>query len=555
MRKSIEITCLNNNSKKEYPLGTSLMEIIADQKLQLGHKILGALVNNEVEELNYQIFKPKTIEFIDITHKDGWRMYNRSLFFILIKAVKELYPDKTVKIEHSISKGYYCEVSGVAQEDLLQVTSDIENRMRKIVDDDIPFERKELLVEDAVEIFKKNGFDEKVLLFETCPQFYTSVYYLDNCVDYFYGYLVPSTGYIKVFDLVSYFDGMLLRVPNRKKPDELQPIVQQNKMFEIFREYKTWGDIIGVGSIGNINKQVVEGHAGELIKISEALHEKKIAEIADMISQRKGKVKIVLISGPSASGKTTFSKRLSIQLKVAGLKPFQLSLDNYFVNREDTPKDENGEYNFEVLEALDLDLLYNNLHDLLEGKAVKMPKFDFTEGKKYFPDEPITISPDTIFVIEGIHALNPKLMSRFDEDLKFKIYISALTQVGIDHHNRIPTTDNRMLRRIVRDYQYRNYSALDTIRRWPSIRDGEDKYIFPYQEECDVMFNSALFYELGVLKKHAEPILKQVHPIEKEYAEAKRLLKFLSYFQDIPEDEIPPTSILREFLSGSSFKY
>lgn len=555
MRKSIEITCLNNNSKKEYPLGTGLMEIIADQKLQLGHKILGALVNNEVEELNYQIFKPKTIEFIDITHKDGWRMYNRSLFFILIKAVKELYPDKTVKIEHSISKGYYCEVSGVAQEDLLQVTSDIENRMRKIVDDDIPFERKELLVEDAVEIFKKNGFDEKVLLFETCPQFYTSVYYLDNCVDYFYGYLVPSTGYIKVFDLVSYFDGMLLRVPNRKKPDELQPIVQQNKMFEIFREYKTWGDIIGVGSIGNINKQVVEGHAGELIKISEALHEKKIAEIADMISQRKGKVKIVLISGPSASGKTTFSKRLSIQLKVAGLKPFQLSLDNYFVNREDTPKDENGEYNFEVLEALDLDLLYNNLHDLLEGKAVKMPKFDFTEGKKYFPDEPITISPDTIFVIEGIHALNPKLMSRFDEDLKFKIYISALTQVGIDHHNRIPTTDNRMLRRIVRDYQYRNYSALDTIRRWPSIRDGEDKYIFPYQEECDVMFNSALFYELGVLKKHAEPILKQVHPIEKEYAEAKRLLKFLSYFQDIPEDEIPPTSILREFLSGSSFKY
>ena len=555
MRKSIEITCVNNNSKKEYPLGTGLMEIIEDQKLQLDYKILGALVNNEVEELNYQIFKPKTIEFIDITHKDGWRMYNRSLFFILIKAVKELFPDKNVKIEHSISKGYYCEVSGVAQEDLLQVSSDIENRMRKIVDDDIPFERKELLVEDAVEIFKKNGFDEKVLLFETCPQFYTSVYYLDNCVDYFYGYLVPSTGYIRVFDLVNYFDGMLLRVPNRKNPDELQPIVHQNKMFEIFREYKTWGDIIGVGNIGNINKKVVEGCAGELIKISEALHEKKIAEIADMISQRKGKLKIVLISGPSASGKTTFSKRLSIQLKVTGLKPFQLSLDNYFVNREDTPKDENGEYNFEVLEALDLDLLYNNLHDLLEGKAVKMPKFDFTEGKKYFPDEPITISQDTIFVIEGIHALNPKLMDRFDEDLKFKIYISALTQVGIDHHNRIPTTDNRMLRRIVRDYQYRNYSALDTIRRWPSIREGEDKYIFPYQEECDVMFNSALFYELGVLKKHAEPILKQVHPIEKEYAEAKRLLKFLSYFQDIPEDEIPPTSILREFLSGSSFKY
>jgi len=555
MRKSIEIICLNNNVTKSYPLGTSLMEIIEDQNIKLEHTILAALVNNEIEELNYQIFKPKTIEFIDITNKDGWRMYMRSLFFILIKAVKDLYPEKKVKIEHSVSKGYYCDIDGVEKENLLQITSDIENRMRQIIADDIPFERKELLVEDAVKIFKKNNFDEKVLLFETCPQFYSSVYYLDECVDYFYGYLVPSTGYIKVFDLVSYFDGMLLRVPNREKPDELQPIVQQNKMFEIFREYKTWGDIIGVGSIGNINKQVIEGNAGELIKISEALHEKKIAQIADTINSRKDKVKIVLISGPSASGKTTFSMRLSIQLKVLGIKPFQLSLDNYFVNREDTPRDENGEYNFEVLEALDLELLFNNLNDLLNGKAVKMPKFDFHEGKKYFPDDPITIDKDTIFVIEGIHGLNPRLMERFSEDMKFKIYVSALTQVGIDHHNRIPTTDNRMLRRIVRDYQYRNYSALDTIRRWPSIREGEDKYIFPYQEECDIMFNSALFYELGVIKKHAEPILKQVHPIEREYAEAKRLLKFLSYFQDIPEDEIPPTSILREFLSGSSFKY
>ena len=555
MRKSIEIICLNNDVTKSYPLGTSLMEIIEDQNIKLEHTILAALVNNEIEELNYQIFKPKTIEFIDITNKDGWRMYMRSLFFILIKAVKDLYPEKKVKIEHSVSKGYYCDIDGVEKENLLQITSDIENRMRQIIADDLPFERKELLVEDAVKIFKRNKFDEKVLLFETCPQFYTSVYYLDECVDYFYGYLVPSTAYIKVFDLVNYFDGMLLRVPNREKPDELQPIVQQNKMFEIFREYKTWGDIIGVGSIGHINKQVIDGNAGELIKISEALHEKKIAQIADTINSRKDKVKIVLISGPSASGKTTFSMRLSIQLKVLGITPFQLSLDNYFVNREDTPKDENGEYNFEVLEALDLELLYNNLHDLLNGKAVKMPKFDFHEGKKYFPDDPITINKDTIFVIEGIHGLNPRLMERFSEDMKFKIYVSALTQVGIDHHNRIPTTDNRMLRRIVRDYQYRNYSALDTIRRWPSIREGEDKYIFPYQEECDIMFNSALFYELGVIKKHAEPILKQVHPIEREYAEAKRLLKFLSYFQDIPEDEIPPTSILREFLSGSSFKY
>lgn len=555
MGKNIEIICLNNKKTKSYKLGTSLAAIVEDQKIELDYPVLGAMVNNQLEELHYEIYKPKTIEFIDITHVDGRRMYMRSLSFILIKAIKELYPDRKVKIEHSISKGYYCEIEGIKKEELLQTTSDVENKMRQIIEKDIVFERKEIRVEDALEIFKEKGFSEKHLLFTTCPQFYTSVYYLNDCVDYFYGYLVPSTGYIKVFGLVNYFDGMLLRLPHRRNPNELRPIVQQNKMFDIFQEFKTWGDIIGVGSIGSINKQVIEKHSGELIKISEALHEKKIAEIADMIFCRKGHVKIVLISGPSASGKTTFSKRLSIQLKVLGIKPFQLSLDNYFVDREDTPKDENGEYNFEALEALDLDLLYNNLHDLLDGKSVKMPKFDFEKGKKYFPNAPITLAEDEIFVIEGIHALNPKLMGRFKDDLKFKIYVSALTQVGIDHHNRVPTTDNRLLRRIVRDYQYRNYSALDTIRRWPSIRKGEDLNIFPFQEECDIMFNSALFYELGVIKKHAEPVLKQLPPIEKEYAEAKRLLKLLSYFKDIPEEEIPPTSILREFLSGSSFKY
>lgn len=555
MEKSIKINCLNNKKIKNYQLGTSLSDIIKDQKIELDYLILGAMVNNKLEELSYEIYKPKTIEFIDITHRDGRRMYIRSLSFILIKAVKELFPDKNIKIEHSISKGFYCEIEGIKKENILQTTSDVKNKMRQIIEKDLPFERKEIQVQEALDIFKRSNFDEKYLLFKTCPQFYTSVYYLDNCIDYFYGYLVPSTGYIKVFDLVSYFDGMLLRIPRRSDPSKLQPIVQQNKMFEIFQEFKTWGDIIGVGSIGSINEQVLNGNSGELIKISEALHEKKIAQIADMIYHRKDKIKIILISGPSASGKTTFSKRLSIQLKVLGLKPFQLSLDNYFVDRNKTPRDENGEYNFEVIEALDLDLLYNNLHDLIEGKSVKMPKFSFEDGKKYFSDEPISISKDEIFVLEGIHALNPKLTAKFENKLKFKIYVSALTQVGIDHHNRIPTTDNRLVRRIVRDYQYRNYTALDTIRRWPSIRKGEDLYIFPYQEECDIMFNSALFYEMGVIKKHVEPILKQVHPIEKEYSEARRLLKFMSYFHDIPEEEIPPTSILREFLSGSSFKY
>ena len=555
MGKLIKINCLNNKIVKEYKLGTNLIEVIKDQKITLPFPILGAMVNNKLEELTYEIYKPKTIKFIDITHKDGLLMYIRSLSFILIKAVKDLYPGRQIKIQHSVSKGIYCELDDLDKNNSLQTVSDIENRMRKIIADDLPFVRKEIQVNEALDIFENNNYNEKKLLFETCPQFYTSVYYLDNLVDYFYGFLVPSTGFLKVFDLINYFDGMLLRIPITKDPENLQPIVQQNKMFEIFREYKNWGDIIGIGSIGSINEQVVNNNSGELIKISEALHEKKIAQIADMIYQRKDEVKIVLLSGPSASGKTTTAKRLSIQLKVLGIKPMPISLDNYFVNREDTPKDENGEYNFEAIEALDLETLYENLHDLIEGKKVKMPKFSFETGKRYYNGEELQVSHDHVFILEGIHALNPALTAKFEDSLKFKIYVSALTQVGIDHHNRIPTTDNRLIRRIVRDYQYRHYSALDTIKRWPSIRRGEDLNIFPYQEEADVMFNSALFYELGVLKKYAEPILKEVHPIYEEFSEVTRLLKFLSYFKVIPEDEIPPTSILREFLSGSSFKY
>lgn len=555
MSKLIEINCINNHTKKQYELGTTLIDIIEDQDIKLQHPILGAMVNNQLEELNYEIFRPKTIEYIDITHRDGLLMYIRSLSFILIKAVKDIFPNKLLKIEHSVSKGIYCEIEGIDSSNNLQAVSDIENHMRRIIANDIPFRREEILVEDAIKIFKENNYLEKKLLFETCPQFYTSVYYLDDVVDYFYGYLVPSSSYIQVFDVVNYYDGMLLRLPMTENPNKLQPIIQQNKMFEIFKEYKDWGDIIGVGSIGSINEQVLNNNSGELIKISEALHEKKIAQIADMIHQRKDKVKIILISGPSASGKTTTSKRLSVQLKVLGFKPLAISLDNYFVNRELTPVDENGEYDFEAFEALDLDTLYENLHDLIAGKSVKMPSFSFETGKRYYTGEELQISNEHVLILEGIHALNPAMTDKFDDELKFKIYVSALTQVGIDHHNRIPTTDNRLLRRIVRDYKYRHYTALDTIKRWASIRRGEETNIFPYQEEADVMFNSALFYELGVIKKHAEPILKEVPPIAKEYSEAKRLLKFMSYFVPIPEEEIPPTSILREFLSGSSFKY
>jgi uridine kinase len=555
MGKLIKITCLNNNKTKEYKLGTSLPDIIKDQKIELKYPILGAMVNNVLEDLSYEIFKPKTVRFIDITNKDGLLMYIRSLTFVLIKAVKELYPAKEIQIHHSVSKGFYCEIEGFKKQDLLQATSDIKNQMRKIIAKDTPFVREEIPVDEALDRFLKNHYTEKFLLFKTCPQFYTSIYYLEDLMDYFYGYLVPSTGYLQVFDLVNYFDGILLRVPKISDPENLEPIIQQDKMFDIFQEYKNWGQIVGVKSIGNINEQVLNKNSGELIKISEALHEKKIAQIADMIYQKRDKIKLILISGPSASGKTTTAKRLSIQLKVLGIKPMPISLDNYFVNRDDTPLDENGDYNFEAIEALDMETLYQNLSDLLEGKKVKMPKFSFETGSRYYDESELQITSEHVFILEGIHALNPILTQKFDDELKFKIYVSALTQINIDHHNRILTTDNRLLRRIVRDYQYRHYSALDTIKRWPSIRKGEDLNIFPYQENADVMFNSSLFYELGVLKKHAEPMLKEIYPIFEEYSEAQRLLKFLSYFLDIPEKEIPPTSILREFLSGSSFKY
>ncbi len=555
MKKTIEITCINTNITKEYEGGTSLFEIIEDQNIKLDYPILGAMVNNELEELNYEIYRPKTVKFFDITHRDGLLMYIRSLSFILIKAVKDIFPDKLLEIKHSVSKGIYWELEGIDKTNNEKAVIAIQRRMQQIISKNIPFKRRELPLKEALKIFEENRYEEKKLLFEDGNHFYASVYYLEDAIDYFYGYLVPSTGYMKVFGLEKYYDGVLLRIPKLENPNELQPLVKQDKMFDIFKEYKRWGDIIGVGSIGSINKQVINNNSGELIKISEALHEKKIAQIADMIYRRKDKLKIILLSGPSASGKTTTAKRLAIQLKVLGMKPLPISLDNYFVDRELTPKDEDGEYNFEALEALDIDTLYENLTDLIAGKSVKMPKFSFETGKRYYTDEELQITDEHIFILEGIHALNPAMTDKFDNDLKFKIYVSALTQVSIDHHNKIPTSDNRLIRRIVRDYKYRNYTALDTIKRWPSIRRGEETYIFPFQEEADIMFNSALFYELGVLKQHAEPILKEISPLAEEYSEALRLLNFISYFKPIPEKEIPPTSILREFLSDSSFAY
>ncbi len=556
-KKQKEIYCLTTGIVKQYPLGTSLHDIIRYQNIKLKFPIIGARVNNEIEELNYEIFKPKIIEFFDITNIDGMRMYKRSLSFVLMKAVKDLYPNTQLRIQHSISKGFYCEIDNLDSELNLQVVSDIETRMRQIIELDIPFENKELPVSEVLKLFRENNFLEKEKLFQYCPTLYTSVYFLDNQVDYFYGYLVPSTGYLKVFDLVKYYDGMLLRLPQQANPNVLQPIREERKLFDIFQEYKTWCKIIDVEDIGKMNEIIINGKEGELIKIAESLHEKKLAQIADMIKDSKYPKKMILIAGPSSSGKTTFAKRLAIQLMIEGFKPIQISLDNYFVNRIDTPRDENGEYDFEALEALDVELFTQNFNDLILGKEIELPTFSFEKGERFYDGKKLKISDEHIVIVEGIHALNPKLSEKIDNNYKFKIYISALTQLGIDSHNRIPTTDNRLLRRMIRDAQYRNYSAIETIKRWDSVRRGEDKYIFPYQEEADIIFNSALIYELGVLKSYAEPLLKAIPEKEAQYSEAQRLLKFLSYFKPIvkKQNEIPPTSILREFLSGSTFSY
>lgn len=551
----IEIFCLNNKIKKEYDEGTTLSHIVTDLQIKLKQPILGAFVNNKLQEMSYSIYRPKTIEFIDITHPDGMRMYVRSLSFVLQKAVLELLPETRLQIEHSISKGYYCELEGYNESIPNELVFKIGDRMREIIDKDLPFQRYEVESELAIKLYEENHLYEKAQLFRSRLQMYTSVYRLGQTIDYFYGFLVPSTGYLKVFDLVKYYDGMLLIPPKADNSEENEEIILQDKLFDIFREYKEWGEILNVGYIANINESVKEQKVSELIKISEALQEKKLVYIADTISQRPTTPKLILISGPSSSGKTTFAQRLDIQLKVAGLNPITLSLDNYFVDRDHTPCDENGEYDFEAIEALDIELLNQNLNDLFAGKEIDLPKFSFQTGSRFYDGSKLKIDKKTIIIAEGIHALNPELTPTITDDLKFNIYVSALTTVSLDNHNRIPTTDTRLVRRIIRDFRYRGYSATETINRWSSVRKGEDKHIFPYQENADVMFNTAVHYETGVLKRYIEPILYEVPPTEKAYREAVRLLKFFSYIVPIPDSEIPPTSILREFLGGSSFKY
>ncbi len=553
--KSIKIKCLNNNQTKEFKRGTTLSEIKDSLGIELPNRVLGAMVNNNLEELSFEVYHPKNIEFIDITHPDGMRMYVRSLTFVLYKAIGEVIPEARLRVEHSISKGIFCTLCDIDKEPTIQEIFTIGRRMRDIVEADLPFIRKEKETYKVVKILEEHGLHDKATLVKDRGQVYSTYYKLDGHVDILYGYLVPSTGYLQAFDLNKYYTGILLQLPIQHSPKEVEELIIQNKMFEIFQEFAEWNRVLKITNLSELNEASRNGNAETLIKVSEALHEKKIAQIADIINSKKEDVRIVLISGPSSSGKTTFSKRLAIQMLVSGIKPLTLSLDNYFIDREKTPLDKNGEYDFETIEALDVDKFNKDLNNILAGNKVEIPKFSFETGKRYYDGEVLQMSSENILVIEGIHGLNPKLTHLIPQKAKFKIYVSALTSINLDNHNRIPSTDNRLVRRIVRDYKYRKYSAEDTIFRWPSVQRGEEKHIFPFQEEADIMFNTALLYELAVLKPLAEHILLEVRPDSKQYSEAKRLLNFFSYFKPIHDKEIPPTSIVREFLGGSSFIY
>ena len=555
MGKLIDIYFEDIDEKRSYAVGTNLQTILEDVNPQLKGKVLGAMVNNKLKELTYEIYKPKNVKFIDNTHPAGRRMYVRSLCFVLYKAVSDLYPGVGFRIEHSISNGLYFRLT---DKNIILTPGDVNRikiRMQEIIKADLPFIREEMETDKAISLFESHGLHEKTSLFRTRGNLFTSVYHLNSTVDYFYGFLAPSTGVLELFDLLPFYRGMLLMSPKRLDPTSVATQVSQDKLLKVFSEFKRWGKVLNISNIGDLNRYVADDNISELIKISEALHEKKISQIADRIRKKRKRIKLILISGPSSSGKTTFGKRLAIQLKVAGLKPVNLSLDNYFVNREQTPRDENGDYDFESLDALDVQLFNKNLVDLMAGKEIELPKFSFETGARYYNGEKLKLNGKQVLVVEGIHALNPKLTPLVTDEAKFRIYISALTSISIDGHNRIPSTDNRLLRRMVRDYKYRNYSALDTIKRWPSVRRGELRNIFPYQEEADAMFNSALPYELGVLKRYAEPILKEIQPNQPEFSEANRLLKFFSYFLPINDEEIPPTSLMREFLGGSTFDY
>ena len=553
MKQVVQIRCKNNKKTQKVANGSTLSDIFSSFNLKMEHGPVSAKVNNKVEGMHYRVYNNKDIEFLDMRTSSGSRAYTRTLFFVLCKAVQDLYPGHDVVIDIPVSNGFYVDVR--LERDVTAEDVDwIRKRMQEIVDARMPIRRYMVPTEDAIALFEEKGDVEKVKLLRTSGSLYTTYYKIGEYVDFYYGTLLTNTSQLYLFGLEKYYDGMLLRIPSLKNPDELGEVTRQDKMFEIFKEHHHWQDIIGIRTVGDFNAAVDAGHATDIINISEALQEKKIAQIAEQIAARPG-VKLVLLAGPSSSGKTTSCKRLSIQLAVNGLKPLQISLDDYFVDRERTPKDENGEYDYESIYALDLQKINDQFNALFRGEEVELPKYDFQSGKSKKSGQRLKMNDNNVLVVEGIHALNPELTAQIPNEQIFRVYASALTTILLDNHNYIPTTDNRLLRRIIRDYKYRGVSAQDTIHRWPSVRAGENKWIFPFQENADAMLNTAMLYELAVLKMQAEPLLEQVPENCDEYAEAYRLLKFLKYFKGIPFNNLPPTSLLREFLGGSSFHY
>ena len=553
MTQKITVRCQNDGQKYEVPAGSTLEEFYAMTDLQMTHGPINAHVNNKVEGMHYRLYTPRVVEFLDITSPSGLRAYTRTLFFVLCKAVHDLYERCKVAIDIPVSNGYYVDLN-IGHPVTLEDAGKIRRRMQEIIDAAMPVHRHETTTDEAIWMFESLHTFSKVKLLKGTGRLFTTYYDIDGYVDYYYGSLLTNTSQLYLFGVEKYYDGLLLRLPSRDNPDELGEMIHQDKMFGIFKEHHRWQDILGLRTIGDLNEAIDKGLSGRLIQISEALQEKKIAQIADEIARRRD-IKMVLIAGPSSSGKTTTCKRLSVQLAVNGIKPVGISLDDYFVDREQTPRDAKGDYDFEHLHALNLDLLNQQMSALLSGEEVELPRYNFQQGRSEWSGRKLKLAADEVLVVEGIHALNPELMAQVPRERVFRVYASALTTLLLDRHNYIPTTDNRLLRRIIRDYKYRGVSAVDTIRRWPSVRAGENRWIFPFQEHADAMFNTAMLFELAVIKSQAEPLLEQVPENVPEHAEAYRLLKFLRYIKPIPDTQIPPTSLLREFLGGSSFEY
>ena len=559
MEQQIQIRCKNNKKSLNISIGSNLSEIFSLLGLEMDYGPTSACVNNKVEGMHYRVYNPKDIEFLDIRSSSGLRAYTRTLFFVLSKAAHDLWPECNVSIDIPVSNGYYVDIR--RKDDTgkqMEITPDdvhaLRERMQALIDAALPIHRYETTTEEAIRMFRESRSFSKVKLLESQGSLYTTYYDIDGYQDYYYGALLTNTSQIHLFGLEYYFDGLLLRIPSQEDPSKLGPFIRQDKMFEIFKEQHRWQDIMRLRTVGDLNEAIAKGYSNQLIQISEALQEKKIAQIADEIARRKG-IKMVLIAGPSSSGKTTTCKRLSVQLAVNGIWPIGISLDDYFLDRDQTPRDADGDYDFEHLHALNIPLLNEQMNALFRGEEVELPRYNFQKGKSEWSGRKLQLKGKEILIVEGIHALNPELTAQIPEEQIFRVYASALTTILLDHHNYIPTTDNRLLRRIIRDHKYRGVTAQETIHRWPSVRKGENRWIFPFQENADDMFNSAMLFELAVIKSQAEPLLEQVPENCPEYSEAYRLRKFLSYIRPIPEDQIPPTSLLREFLGGSSFKY